>query len=292
MKKIQIKKGFPIYSVLIILGLILARTPFVNADETSLSNNTHFIESFKQKYGSNWIIKWNEITDTPHSILGSSYDLGVGTISSEEKAEMTATDFLSENSDMFKINNNLKLLSVEQGNNEWYVEYQQYHQDLIVFNGQAFVTLSNNGELISTGSDIYSSVYVDEPFLNKEDAIKLAKDNFSNTPKVEIKKALLIIYPGEDNQYYTVWDIQLFSNSPLEGKEYFIDSVSGNIISENNLIVSGDEEDESNVKNNDSEDRNGQIIFLLGIVIIIALVLLVLYRYNKNKPTRKIKNEI
>ena len=37
------------------------------------------------------------------------------------KAEITATNFLLDNSDMFKIDNNIKLLSAEEGNDEWYI---------------------------------------------------------------------------------------------------------------------------------------------------------------------------
>lgn len=280
MKNDQMVSVSVLYGLFVFLA-IFAILPIGSSSE----NSSVFMNSFKDTYGSNWIIKWNEVTDTPHSILGSSYDLGVGTIDDEKKAEITATNFLLDNSDMFKIDNNIKLLSAEEGNDEWYVEYQQYYQDLIVFNGKAFITLTKKGELISAGSDIYSNVYKVTPSLTKEEAIKIAKENFNSDSTAEVRYASLIIYPGDDKKYYTVWDIQLFSNYPLEGKEFFIDSASGEIISEKSLIVSNEEKNESHIDNNSSGNRNGQKTLLLGLgIIIILLVLLIVYRYNKYKP--------
>src|SRR3989344_5994656 len=107
-------------SVSVLYGLFVFLAIFAILPSVSSSENSSvFMNSFKDKYGPNWIIKWNEVTDTPHSILGSSYDLEVGAIDDEIKAEITATNFLLDNSDMFKMDNNIKLLSAEEGNDEW-----------------------------------------------------------------------------------------------------------------------------------------------------------------------------
>ena len=236
------------------------------------------INTFKERYGSDWIISWNEVTDTPYSIIGSSYDLGVSIINTKEKAGIVATKFFFENSNFFKMkSDNIRLLSVEQGNNEWYIEYQQQYNGIPIENSEVGMTIDKKGNLLMIGSNYHNDINIDiTPKIKKKDAIEMAKkylnfdDTSNNKPdfinetvlvkfdkiknfieknitiqipinkiKKEINSTLVILSEenGESYDYRLAWKIRLYSTKPLIHKELFIDTQTGQILKERNLVL-------------------------------------------------------
>lgn len=247
------------------------------------------IDIFKEKYGQNWIINWNDLTDTPHTIYGSIYNLNVGGIETKEKAEQVAYSFLSDNKDFFGIDkNDIKLFKAEEGNNEWYVEYQQYYNELLVYNGKVSATLSKNGELVAVGSDLYSNIDIDtSPQLSEEEALQKAKTQFGHEA-AEVKNSSLIIYSKDINDYHLTWRISVFSERPVAGKEYFIDANTGEILLQYDTVVSSSvpQKRTTDVKTESNKtDTKWFLPSLVGVIVILLIVLISVRRRRKVKKS-------
>ena len=150
---------------------------YIGAGEIDEINQNNWA-NFKEKYGENWKVHWNNLTGTPSMIYGSAYNLNQGEVANKDDAERLSKVFIGENKDLLNIDNisNLELSSVDNGNDEWYVRYQQFYEGIPVHNGRVSLTISDKGEIKSLGSDFYSNIDVDViPKLSKNDAIKIAK---------------------------------------------------------------------------------------------------------------------
>lgn len=274
------KKG--VYELIILVVIISVTSSIVTAQNTSTDQ---LINNFKEKYGSNWLFEWNNVTDTPHAIYGSIYNFGSGDILDKEKADQIAYSFLIDNKNLFRISEeNIKLSGVDEGNNEWYVTYMQYYGGVLVYGSKIGVTLSKKGELISSGSDTYSNINVNiEPKLSQDETIQIAQKSF-NYNNFEVKNSSLSVYLDDSGKYHLIWIISLFSAKPLAGKEFFVDANNGEILLQHETIISASTLPNPPItKGNTTSPLLLIIAILIGAVFLLILITLII----KNKKVRK-----
>src|SRR3989344_4888307 len=126
------------------------------------------ISIFKQKYGANWIIEWNNVTDTPHNIYGSSFKLVDQNIENITDAKYIASILIGDFKSICNLDNTeLTVPSISEGNDEWYITYTQTFKTYKLIDSRLGMTLSKSGNLLSIGCDIYGNINLDtDPRIN------------------------------------------------------------------------------------------------------------------------------
>lgn len=261
---------------IVAFGLMFCHVGAGEIDEINQNNWANF----KEKYGENWKVSWNNVTGTPSIIYGSVYSLNQGEVTNNEGAERLAKFFIAENYNLLKVDilSNLELSNVDKGNEEWYVSYQQQYKSIPVHNGRVSVTISDKGEIKSLGSDFYPNIDVDAiPKLSKNDALKIAKrDVIYSTEDDEI---VLTIFPEMKNEtlnYHLTWIVPLTSENPLWGKMFFVDAIDGEIVHQSDIFISNGK----NIWDNWSDCISNSVIFAFLFLIIIIFVILFILRRN------------
>ena len=191
-------------------------------------------------------------TLSPHRIFGRDTKIeGLKKTSlkqiKEEKIKggniLKITDnFISDNEKFLKVNPaNLKLKKFDSDNENYYVTYQQYYEDIPVYRGLVGLTIDRYGRILIIGSDFQQRINISTiPKISKGDAIRIAKEDVNfNDKEDEIKEIFLMIIPKEDAGYTLVWNVFVVTESPLGDQIFFIDAFSGKIIKKHNDIKFG-----------------------------------------------------
>ncbi|MCK4592610.1 hypothetical protein KAT63_04200, partial [Candidatus Parcubacteria bacterium] len=138
----------------------------------------------------------------------------------------------------------LKLKNIEKWKNNWYVEYEQYYKDILIYKSNvSFVIDSEEKKIISSGSDFDPNVKINniEPKITKDEACNLITNALKNE-NLDLKSSEIVIYRNIDKnpiEYYLTWKVNVFSLQPLYDYVYLIDAENGKIISFYDNIIYG-----------------------------------------------------
>jgi len=219
------------------------------SSEINVSNPNYYISNLE-----NLNLKFypSNKTGSPHRIFGRDTKIeglketGLKQIKEEKIKEENILkityNFISDNKKFLKVNPaNLKLKKFDSDNENYYVTYQQYYEDIPVYRGLVGLTIDRYGRILIIGSYFQQGINISTiPKISKEDAIKIAKEDVNfNDKEDKIKEISLMIIPKEDAGYTLVWNVFVVTESPLGDWIFFIDAFSGKIIKKHNNIMFG-----------------------------------------------------
>lgn len=136
---------------------------------------------------------------------------------------------------------NLELKNIEKLENNWHLEYQQYHQEVLVNNsGISFLVNDTEKKVVSHSSDFDHDVelFNTEPKITKEEAFEIAEKDLgkktdSDDNAFDLKNSELVVYKKINKnpaEYYLTWKLNIFSLEPFCGYSYFINAENGEIV--------------------------------------------------------------
>ncbi|MEW6680093.1 MAG: CUB domain-containing protein, partial [bacterium] len=198
----------------------------INPKEESLLS----AKRFNEKYENKWRVEFNPSTGLIARIFGYHTEPKRG------KPEEIALSFLSENKPLFKIEpKNIRLLKKEKRKKFAHVSYQQIYQGIIVENANIIVSLTNEGRIISMGSNYYPNIEPQlEVGISKEKAIEIAKESLNPTEVIQEEANLVILPKGDKGAL--CWKIRIFCKKPLGDWISYIDVKKGNIVERYNNL--------------------------------------------------------
>jgi len=121
---------------------------------------------FTTKYGNNFIVRWNERTNTPHKLYEEGTILKPSGFTKSSEVIEEVNSFMEENSYFFNINlKDLKIDRVDSLNaDEWYITYKQYYHNLLVLGSKVAFTVNKNGKIVSMGVDYFPNINIPQHF--------------------------------------------------------------------------------------------------------------------------------
>jgi len=131
---------------------------------------------------------------------------------------------------------NLKLKNIEKLKNNWYVEYEQYHNGHLVDGSKiSFQVDSAEKKVIASESNFDPAIVSEiiEPKISEDEAFNLIIE-YSKKDNLDLKSSQLVFYknikknPPEHN---LAWKINVFSLEPAYDYTYFANAEDGKIIS-------------------------------------------------------------
>lgn len=235
---------------MLILAITLSSVGFAAAQVTTepdcpTEEACELWEEFKEKYGTNWLIKWHEYIDAPRLLEGYYY-LGRN-ITNKDDAEIVSRTFIENNKDFLKIDvSELKLSRVYEDWNSFDPEYQQYYKGVPVEQGRVRTIVYKDDSIGYLSNHFYPNISISTtPKITEDEAISIAKDYFTTrNPGVE---ASLVILPSDyielgkveksdTLRYYLAWKVKFHE------KTIYVDAENGDVLFEyENLRIEIDE---------------------------------------------------
>jgi hypothetical protein len=129
----------------------------------------------------------------------------------------------------------LKLKNIEKLKNNWYVEYEQYHNGFLVDGSKiSFQVDSLEKKIIASESNFDSSINIDiiEPKITEDETFDLIV-KFSKKDNLDLKTSQLVFYKDinkNPTEYNLAWKINVFSLEPAYDYVYFVNAEDGKII--------------------------------------------------------------
>ena len=152
----------------------------------------------------------------------------------KEEVEEIVKNYV-ENNDYFKNGSisDLKLKNIEKLKNSWFIEYEQFYKDILVYGSNiSFVINDTEKKVISSNSNFDSNIEIKniEPTITENEAYNLITIDLENE-NLDLEKAEITIYKKNPVEYYLVWKINIFSSQSAQKYVYFINAENGKIIS-------------------------------------------------------------
>jgi Zn-dependent metalloprotease len=146
-------------------------------------------------------------------------------------------DFLKKYQPLLRVpGRDVKVKSIKQFQNKWYVKAQTYYKGIPVFRSQVGFVLDQNGNILSYGSDCDPFMKVEtNPVITKREAVKIARRHYKPgvDPAIILKDAYLTIYqeilPQKPRKYRLAWYILLGGGNGhwQVDRVFFLDALSG-----------------------------------------------------------------
>ena len=177
--------------------------------------STQAWQKFVAKYGTGFCVNWDEKIEVPRKIYGKGIVIKEGNINDTNEAMNLMYQFLSQHRDLFKIDTeNLKISSVEDDQEYFYMKFNQYYNDVQVFSAFLGATIKRNGEIVSIGGRIYPNITISTlPQIRLEKALKIVEE--SNKDTIEVHSSELVIIPVEGGKS-TDYKLIILANSNLD----------------------------------------------------------------------------
>ena len=230
--------------IFIIISMVFPKTNYIDYKqvESNVTEQNIIQNDFESKYGNDWQFEWN-INNTPHRVFGHSISHSFNALD-EDQSEISARSFIEENPSFFNISNeNLSLWVNEQHGKIRYLIFNQYYNNIPVWNGRIDFRYRLNGDLVMLGHDAFPKLNLDTtPVIGLDDAKLIAKLDigFDETLEDEVtKEPELFIWVENKNEpkYHLAWLTELFVHSteltdevPVHRWKVFVDAKSGLIL--------------------------------------------------------------
>lgn len=218
---------FPVsYSLAKGKAVPIRKQPLSSAQAEALKNRDLALNKLKASTDSKVEVRFAE-NGTPKLLKGQLTGKTQG-----DKLQF-ALDFVNEYKDLFMLKeptSELKLKNVKTdkaGNT--HIRFEQTYQSLPVWASQIIVHFHKDGYIKSVNGVYEPTPQIDvNPTIDKETALKIAKDNLKAEKFRKEPAAELVIFPWE-NQTYLAWQISLIPKIS-ENWKYFVDAKIGTIL--------------------------------------------------------------
>lgn len=184
-------------------------------------------------------VLWDKTTSVPRIIMGTKV---APSLKSRQKINVKTIPavifgFLKKYQPLLRVpGRDVKVRSIKQFQNKWYVKAQTYYKGIPIFRSQVGFVLDQNGNILSYGSDCDPFIKVDtHPAITKREAVQIAHRH--HKPGVELpiilKDVYLTIYqeilPQKPRKYRLAWYIHLGAEAGhwQVDRVFFLDALTG-----------------------------------------------------------------
>ncbi len=208
-------------------------------------------QNFIQENG-NWFAWFNEENGKPHRAYGQPIAVAGST------PETKAMNFITGKLSGFNIPvEDLRLLNVNKNEKMHFINYCQEYNGLQVMNSNLTIRLSNAGDVIMWGADVYNDISVDtNPQIDESQAGVSAAFGITTPIENTVVKPGLVVLPIPDalhpkqNKYQLVYEVNVHttaSNGIPANWYTLVDAVNGEILYRHNEVYT------CGIKHNHSE---------------------------------------
>lgn len=184
-------------------------------------------------------VVWDKTTNVPRIIMGTRVAPSLKSRQKINEKTIPAVifDFLRKYQPLLRVpGRDVKVKSIKQFQNKWYVTAQTYYKGIPIFRCQVGFVLDQNGNILSFGSDCDPFMKVDtHPAITKREAVQIAHRH--HKPGVELpiilKDVYLTIYqeilPQKPKKYRLAWYIHLGAEAGhwQVDRVFFLDALTG-----------------------------------------------------------------
>jgi len=212
----------------VLSAVLLLSLPLLGSDEDLRLK----WKQFKSDFEGNCSIVWNSRTGGAKRIIGSSIFLDSGSIDEQNIANF-ADSFIRRYAELLNVKGSeAKLAEITAANGKYSVVYQQYYQNIPVWNAQLRLRVNSKGQVLFIGSDFYKIPDISvNPSINLQTAINTAKSALSINTDCASEGGTLVIYPNIDASILLLsWNFRLLSEEHGMDKEIFIDAHNNKIL--------------------------------------------------------------
>lgn len=154
----------------------------------------------------------------------------------QEKLENAAKNYLKEKKLMDAKNiESLKIKIVEQLENNWYLSYEQFYNDIPVNESSISFLLDSSLNVISYESNFDPNIKIDVEKKNSADEAYDSLIESTGRKNLNLQNSSLVIFRNlseEKTKHYLTWKINVISlYPPYNNYYYFIDAKTGKVIS-------------------------------------------------------------
>ncbi|MFH0772397.1 MAG: hypothetical protein V1933_07240 [Candidatus Omnitrophota bacterium] len=116
--------------------------------------------------------------------------------SPQQKIDQAARRFIKDNKDILSADeSNPKLLNIQKVRNKAYVTYQQYYNDIPVYQAIVKTVINQDGKIPSTGSDYHKDINIaTNPSITESQAMDIAKQDAQFNQKNDKVISVYIFY--------------------------------------------------------------------------------------------------
>ena len=192
--------------------------------------------AFAEEHGPTWKARWNLRTSLPHRAFGKGIPLAAPGARGARDIAGAAEMFVRSQAALLGCDlSELRLEAPLKRGGMWFLTFRQVHRGLDVFSGKLIMRLSEEGELVLFGSDVYPGIEVDtDPDLPRAEAERLALRHTGLPGQAARSVARnLVIYPLETAsafEYRLTWRVVVTAQTPPAHWIYLIDAHTGEVL--------------------------------------------------------------
>jgi Zn-dependent metalloprotease len=197
-------------------------------------------QKFKNDFKSPGLkVVWDKTTSVPRIIMGTKVAPSLKSRQKINEKTIPAVifDFLKKYQPLLRVpGRDIKVKSIKQFQNKWYVKAQTYYKGIPIFRSQVGFVLDQNGNILSFGSDCDPFIKVDtHPAITKREAVQIAHRHHKTGVELPIilKDVYLTIYqeilPQKPRKYRLAWYIHLGAEAGhwQVDRVFFLDALTG-----------------------------------------------------------------
>lgn len=197
-------------------------------------------QKFKNDFKSPGLkVIWDKTTCVPRMIMGTKVAPSLKSKQKINEKTIPAVifNFLKKYQPLLRVpGRNIKVKSIKQFQNKWYVKAQTYYKGIPIFRCQVGFVLDQNGNILSFGSDCDPFMKVDtQPVITRREAVRIAHRRHKPGVKLPIilKEVYLTIYqeilPQKPRKYRLAWYIYLGTEPGhwQVDRVFFLDALTG-----------------------------------------------------------------
>jgi hypothetical protein len=202
--------------------------------------NTGTWQKFKNDFKSPGLkVVWDKTANVPRIIMGTKVAPSLKSRQKINEKTIPAVifNFLEKYQPLLRVpGRDIKVKSIKQFQNKWYVEAQTYYKGIPIFKSRVGFVLDQHGNILSYGSDCDPFMKVDtHPAITKREAVQIAQQHHKPGVALPIilKEVYLTIYqeilPEKPRKYRLVWYIFLgVEAGHLQvDRVFFLDALTG-----------------------------------------------------------------
>jgi Zn-dependent metalloprotease len=197
----------------------------------STSYSQNIIKPYKDKYGNNLKIIYNNESGSAHRVFGiklNTSKLGIKNLD-ESKAELVTKKIIEDYGEILKIPyENLKIKSFDNSSEILSINYIQIYKNIPVLNSEFGYSVDKDGNVISLGADTYDKINIStSPTVSLQEAVKIAQLSSGENNKKLGGTGSLVVYPiTQEGSYKFIlcWLINKISQNDLNSFSYLIDA--------------------------------------------------------------------
>jgi len=254
-----------------IFGILLVGLFLVSV--FSDSDKEERIKKFKEKYGEDIEILWNDKANQPKFISGN-IDIFIGKerkeIKTKEKADSVSREFIQENYYFFSIYISTLVTSnivYKEEKNRYYITYDQLYNGLPVFSSSIVVSLDTNGVIKAVNSNYHYNINISTNATVLEDQAKNIAIQHLDLTSEQLENSTLGI--SEINgEYKLVWKIEFVPQSSRKDNVCLIDAQTGEVLRSYSTVVETNE----TTNNEESKAMTEYLILLISILLCILVM--------------------